>query len=65
MGMTHARAYRHIAHRFHESFLSWRKANGYVGWFISISLRNPKLTLSISTFYQKPRKRRCRFRITR
>ena len=29
-------------------FLSWRKANGYVGSFINIPLRNPKLTLSIS-----------------
>ena len=35
-------------------FLSWRisvvrKANGYVGWFINIPLRNPKKTMSFST----------------
>ena len=37
------------------SFLSWRNAFGYVVWFINVPLRNPKKTLSFSTFYQKPR----------
>ena len=44
-------------------FLSWRKANGYVGSFINIPLRNPKLTLSISTFFIESRKRQRRFRL--
>ena len=31
-------------------FLSWRKANGYVGWCCDVYLRNPISALPISTF---------------
>ena len=48
----------------HEDFLSWRKANGEDKSVTTDALRNPKLTLSISTLDGESRKRQRRFRVT-